>query len=326
MKDGYGREIDYLRVSLTDKCNLRCAYCMPETGIKQLEHKDILTLEETLRLVSIMTGLGIRRVRITGGEPLVRHGGVDFVEMLGRSGGLYEIAMTTNGSLLGRYAKTLKEAGLSSVNISLDTLDREIFMRLTHRDELPQVLEGIEEAGQAGLAVKLNCVPIRGVNEDDIIPLTAFASDKGYTIRFIELMPIGCGAGFEGVSPDEILKRLEERYGTAEHITNPEELRISGPAVYYRFPLYRGRVGFISPVSHRFCDHCDRIRLTAEGFLKLCLQYPAGVDLRTPLRNGASDEELRRMIAGSLQDKPASHSFGSMKGAFDVRKMVQIGG
>ncbi|MBQ7584223.1 MAG: GTP 3',8-cyclase MoaA [Lachnospiraceae bacterium] len=355
MTDGYGRSIDYLRISLTDKCSLRCGYCMPAEGIRHLSHDDILSLEEIQRIAFIMTGLGIKKVRLTGGEPLVRRGVVRLVEMLSdktdtrkkekKGGDKYaneeaapEIVMTTNGIRLPEMAADLKEAGLSGVNISLDTLNRDTFIRLTGYDELEKVLSGIAAASESGLTVKLNCVPVRGINDSEIKELVSFAEDTGADIRFIELMPIGCGGLFEGIPSGELIKKLEEIYGTAEMDSSGGKAgtesseagteglpAAKGPAEYYRFDGLNVRVGFISPMSHCFCERCNRVRLTAEGFLKLCLQYPYGIDLRGPLRAGASDDEIRDMICRAVERKPASHSFGD-GGSADNRKMIQIGG
>ncbi len=326
MTDGYGREIKYLRISVTDKCNLRCRYCMPKDGIRHLSHDDVLTLEEIKRLASIMANLGIRRVRLTGGEPLVRKGVVSLVEMLHEEKGLEEIVMTSNGCLLSQYAGDLKKAGLSGINISIDTLKRNTYLELTGKDDLMNVLDGIDAAKQAGLSVNLNCVPMRGINENEIESLAGYAEGKNTEIRFIELMPIGCGAGYRGISSDEILDRLCGIYG-AFHEENADAAAFqTGPARYYGFERYKGRIGFISPLSHSFCSDCDRIRLTAEGFLKLCLQYPEGADLKDPLRGGASDDEIRQIITDAVKNKPRSHSFTADNAETDRRKMVQIGG
>lgn len=325
MKDGYGRDITYLRISITDKCNLRCGYCMPEEGIKHLSHDDVLTFEEIKRLVLIMTDLGIRRVRITGGEPLVRKGVPGLIEMLHEEKRLDEIVMTSNGCLLSEYAPDLKKAGLAGVNISLDTLRRDTYRMLTARDELDNVLNGIDKAVRAGLRVGLNCVPIKGINEDDIVPLAEYAESKGTGLRFIELMPVGCGKRYSGIMSDDILERLKQKYGPFHEADSEGPGALKGPAGYYGFEHYNGVIGFISPISHKFCESCDRIRLTAEGFLKLCLQYPDGADLMTPLRNGASDEEIKHIIKDALTRKPVSHSFAYDTGT-DRRKMVQIGG
>ncbi len=326
MKDGYGREITYLRVSITDKCNLRCGYCMPKEGIRHLSHGEVLTLEETARLARIFTELGIRRVRLTGGEPLVRRGAVSLVEMLRRGGKPEEIVMTSNGILLPQYAASLKAAGLDGINISLDTLDKEAYGSLTGLDGLDSVIKGIDSAVNTGLKVCLNCVPMRGINDTELEKLADFAQSRGAGIRFIELMPIGCGAYYKGIPTDEILGRMEKRYGAYTREKTGRADEIKGPAEYYRFEGYEGSIGFISPISHKFCESCDRVRLTAEGYLKLCLQYPQGADLKTPLRNGASDEIIKDMIKDAVKRKPAAHTFQSRTAETDMRKMIQIGG
>ena len=331
MTDGYGREIDYLRISLTDKCNLRCSYCMPSEGVRHIEHKDILTLEETGRLAHIMSELGIRRVRLTGGEPLVRRGITDLIRILRAECDLNEISMTSNGLLLSECAGKLYDAGLTDINISLDTLREECFSYITGCDGrgLKDVLDGIDRAIETGFGIKLNCVPVKGVNEEDIIPLAEYAADKDVRIRFIELMPIGCAGRFERISTDELIRRLEERYGASTPVYYSMKADDKGPAEYYTFKEYSGQIGFISPISHKFCDRCRRIRLTAEGFLKLCLQYPDGVDLKLPLRNGAKDEELKKLILDAVRVKPAAHSFDSSRDSCDgtdKRRMVEIGG
>ena len=316
MKDGCGRKIDYLRISLTDKCNLRCRYCMPEEGIKHLSHDDVLSFEEVRRIVMIMTQLGIQKVRLTGGEPLVRRGMTDLVRMIP-----CDVYMTTNGCLLEENVRRLVDAGLKGVNISLDTTSAEIFRAITGVDGLDRTLAGIDASIKAGLHVKLNCVPIRSVNESEIESLAMFAMKKGVDIRFIELMPIGCASAFEGIPADEILSRLEKAFGKAVKLSD----QCGAPATYYRFPNHYNRIGLISPMSHRFCDTCNRVRLTAEGFLKLCLQHDAGIDLRAYLRQGATDAVIKQAITDAILQKPKAHSFGTESGA-EKRKMIQIGG
>ncbi|MCR5488322.1 MAG: GTP 3',8-cyclase MoaA [Lachnospiraceae bacterium] len=323
MKDGYGRELDYLRISLTDKCNLRCGYCMPPAGVPLLSHREILTLEEVFRLSRIFVSLGIKKIRLTGGEPLIRKNLVWLIRMLSGLPGLETIALTTNGSLLCGRVGELKEAGLSRINISIDSLREEVFQRLTGKDLLCDVLQGIREAEEEGLYVKLNCVPIRGINEGELIDIARLSKHGRTDVRFIELMPIGCASKYEGIPSEEIKRRLEEAYGRAEPLTGYEK---AGPAEYYRYPGLAGRIGLISPMSHPFCKDCGRLRLTAEGYLKLCLEKEEGIDLRSPVRGGASDGELREMIMEAVKKKPLGHSFGSGALDTDKRRMVQIGG
>lgn len=323
MIDGIGRKIDYLRISVTDKCNLRCRYCMPEGGIDLLPHKELLTLEEVFRVVKIMEGLGITKVRLTGGEPLVRKNLVKLVADIGGISGINEIAMTTNGVLFAQKAEELKNAGLTSVNISLDTLDADSFCNITRVNEHEKVMEAINKAQELGIRTKINCVPCRELNEDDIENIVLLAKDRDIDVRFIELMPIGCGKDFHGISTDEILCRLERKYGKAKLSF---EKRGNGPARYYEFENFCGKIGFISPMSHQFCSECNRIRLTAEGRLKLCLHYDRGIELKPLLRDGMADDEIREEIKCAIMGKPAAHDFGNEAANSDKRKMVQIGG
>lgn len=323
MIDGIGRTIDYLRISVTDKCNLRCRYCMPESGIDLLPHNDLLTLEEIFRVVRIMEELGITKVRLTGGEPLVRKNLVKLVSDIGGLSGISEIAMTTNGVLFGPKAEELKQAGLTSVNISLDTMDADSFCNITRMNEYEKVIEAINKALELGIRTKINCVPCRELNGDDIENIVLWAKDNDIDVRYIELMPLGCGKEFNGISSDEILSRLEEKYGNSRL---SEEKRGNGPARYYDFEGFCGKIGFISPMSHKFCSECNRIRLTAEGRLKLCLHYDRGIELKPLLRGGMTDDEIKEAIKNAIMEKPKAHDFGNEAAHSDKRKMVQIGG
>lgn len=328
MIDGFGRTIDYLRISVTDKCNLRCKYCMPEGGIELMPHEELLSLEELYRVVRIMEGLGIKKVRFTGGEPLVRKNLIKLIEDVGRLPGIEEIAMTTNGVLFGDKALELKNAGLTGVNISLDTLDKEHFRVITGADAVDDVLNAIKKAQEADIKVKINCVPCMELNEADIVELAAIAMENDVDVRYIELMPLGCGKDFHGLPSDEILAKLEVAYGQG----TPTEIQCgNGPAQYYKFENFKGRIGFISPMSHKFCSECNRVRLTAEGRLKLCLHYDTGIELKPLLRGGCSDEEIRTAILESLKKKPKAHHFEQELTPCEVehsdnRRMVQIGG
>ena len=338
MQDGLGREIDYLRISVTDKCNLRCRYCMPPHGITPLAHEEILTLEEIFRLVGIMEQLGIRKVRLTGGEPMVRKNLPWLVEQIHGLCGIREIAMTTNGTLFAPQAKVYREAGLTAVNISLDTLDPERFRCITGCEQadraagVDSVLRAIDAALEQQLRVKINCVPCVEMNGEDIEGIAMLAEDRPVDVRFIELMPIGCGKEYTGIPSKEILRRLEQRFGKA--IAFSEKVNMAtGPAEYYQFPGFSGRIGFISPISHKFCRECNRVRLTCEGRLKLCLHYDRGLELKPLLRSGASDEEIGRQIINALKEKPSEHHFREKAageelpgGVEEQRKMVQIGG
>lgn len=325
MKDGFGREIDYLRISVTDKCNLRCRYCMPKQGVEVMPHEEVLTLEEIFRVVRIMESLGVKKVRFTGGEPLVRKNLVKLIGDVGGLAGIADIALTTNGVLLGEQLDALKKAGLKCANISLDTLDREVFAQITGYDGLERVLAAMDAALAAGLRVKVNCVPCRELNDGGIEALAGLAREKNVDVRFIELMPIGCGKAFRGIASEELLARLEHTYGACERVENAVK---SETAQYYAFAGFRGRIGFISPLSHRFCGDCNRVRLTVEGQLKLCLHYDNGLSLKPLLRGGAGDDEIRERIVQAVREKPRAHSFSDRTAQEheEKRKMVQIGG
>ena len=307
MKDRLGREIDYIRISITDRCNLRCGYCMPECGVPSVSHDMILRFDEIVRLVKIFCSLGIKNVKITGGEPLVRKGAVGLIKDIKAIDGIEKVSLTTNGILLSENLNALAEAGIEGINISLDTLDRQKYMKITGFDGLNTVLKVIDECRAfPEIKIKINAVTLDDYNRDEICTLADFAADMGVTLRFIEMMPIGLGTGFGGYNQDEIMTVLEEAYGPAKTIN--EEVG-SGPAKYYSFEGLEGRIGFISPMSHKFCRSCNRIRLTSEGLLRPCLGSDVGIDLRMPMREGASDEELKALIYDGITNKPAGHCF-----------------
>lgn len=323
MLDRYGRVINYLRISVTDRCNLRCCYCMPE-GVQDVGMKNILTFEEIWEIVRTGVSLGITHIRITGGEPLVRKGCVNLIRGIREIPGVETITMTTNGVLLGNYGKQLKEAGVDGVNISLDTLDLEEFYKITGKRELQEVLAGIRAAKTAGLPVKLNAVNRK---ELDPIPLVRYAQEENLPLRFIEMMPVGYGKKYVGRSNEELRETLEAVCGNAECMTNREELSRmgSGPAVYYQFSDLKVPVGFISAIHGKFCDTCNRVRLTAEGYLKLCLCYDEGEDLRRVLREGEK-ENLRTIMEQTIFRKPAAHCFEHPAEMTETHEMVKIGG
>ena len=323
MLDRYGRVINYLRISVTDRCNLRCCYCMPE-GVQDVGMKNILTFEEICEIVRTGVSLGITHIRITGGEPLMRKGCVDLIRGIREIPGVETITMTTNGVLLENYGKQLKEAGVDGVNISLDTLDPEEFYKITGKRELQEVLAGIRAAKTAGLPVKLNAVNRK---ELDPIPLVRYAQEENLPIRFIEMMPVGYGKKYVGRSNEELRETLEAVCGNAECMTNREELSRmgSGPAVYYQFSDLKVPVGFISAIHGKFCDTCNRVRLTAEGYLKLCLCYDEGEDLRRVLREGEK-ENLRTIMEQTIFRKPAAHCFEHPAEMTETHEMVKIGG
>ena len=307
MQDRLGREIDYIRISITDRCNLRCVYCMPGCGVPSVPHDMILRFDEIVRLVKIFCSMGIKNVKITGGEPLVRKGAVGLIKDIKAIDGIEKVSLTTNGILLSENLNALAEAGIEGINISLDTLDRQKYMKITGFDGLNTVLKVIDECRAfPEIRIKINAVTLDDYNRDEICTLADFAADMGVTLRFIEMMPIGLGTGFGGYNQDEIMTVLEEAYGPAKTIN--EEVG-SGPAKYYSFEGLEGRIGLISPMSHKFCGDCNRIRLTSEGLLRPCLGSEMGTDLRKPMRDDASDEELASLICEEILNKPAGHCF-----------------
>lgn len=329
MFDRYQRKIEYVRISLTDRCNLRCRYCMPEEGVEKLRHEDILRFDEIVRIVRALASLGVRKVRLTGGEPLIRRNIVELVREIHAVPGIETIAMTTNGVMLADMAEDLVQAGLTGINISLDTLKVASFTELTRRPFFTRVEDGIEAIAATGLKdVKFNCVPIAGVNEEELPDLVArFTRERPWKFRFIELMPIGCAyeAGFTGVPMAEVRSRLEASFGPLRPVL-PEH-GVHGPAVYYQAAGFAGQIGFIDAMEHQFCSSCNRVRLTAEGFLKLCLNARTGVDLRHLLRSGMSDEELRQALQQAIYCKPQEHHFKAASyEEKDSRAMYQVGG
>lgn len=325
MKDSFGREIDYLRISVTDRCNLRCVYCMPEEGVEPISHADVLSYEEAVRLVRIFAELGIKNVRLTGGEPLVRRGIESLVSEIKAMPGIETVSITTNGILLPEKLPAFIEGGLDAVNISLDTLVPEKFDRITRRTGLPVVLEAIDLCLDAGINTKINVVAMKGVNEDEFVALAELAKDRNLAVRFIEYMPIGRNDFEKYVPGQEIREQLETVFGTMKpDIT----LRGHGPAMYLRPEGFAGSIGFISAMTCAFCDKCNRVRLTADGFLKLCLQYDIGTSLRDVIRDGALDNEIKDVIMKAVEKKPKEHTFNDYLDAKNIeeKSMNKIGG
>jgi cyclic pyranopterin phosphate synthase len=373
--DSFGRTIDYLRVSVTDRCNFRCVYCMPEEGAAICPKSEILTFEEIERLLRIAVSLGIRKVRLTGGEPLVRKDIAELVAGVGSISGIDDLSMTTNGMLLARYARHFADSGLNRINISLDTLRSDRFQAIARRGNLEDVLSGIDAAQAAGLTpVKLNCVAMKGVNDDEIVDFARLTLENPFDVRFIELMPINWSAGDDSmssffalsaqngyqksgsvtlyanresssfsafrtmnaessgmlnagqmrrmfISAADIRARIEEVHGPLE----PAEVVTNGPARSFRIPGASGTVGFISQITNDICRNCNRLRLTAEGFLRPCLMADGEVDLRTPLRNGAADQDIADLFRLVVHHKPFEHRLED--GMAPVgRGMSQLGG
>lgn len=305
MNDGFGRTIDYVRVSVTDRCDLRCTYCMPEDGVAPLCHGEILSYEDILRIVRLLASLGIKKVRLTGGEPLVRKDLSALVSGIKAIDGVEKVVLTTNGVLLSDQLPALTAAGLDGVNVSLDSLDEDIFRSITRREGVERVLRSIEDAmAYPHLKVKINCVPMP-VNESQIIPMCEkYLSGPALDMRFIELMPIGLGKGAQGISEAQLTEKIESRFGA---LTPHAHAPTDGPCKYFSVPGMPGRLGLISAVSDCFCASCNRVRLTSTGFLKTCLQYDRGVELRPLLSQ--SDDELLSAITAAIKDKPRRHAF-----------------
>ena len=325
MFDRYQREIHYLRLSVTDLCNLRCRYCMPD-GVEKLEREAVLTYEEFLRLAALFARCGIDTVRVTGGEPLVRKNVAQLVAGLKATPGIRRVTLTTNAVLLAEQLPALLDAGLDSVNISLDTLRPEVFRQITARDDFAAVQAGLQAALQSGLPVKLNCVPQAGVNEGELEQLAALAKDNAMQVRFIEMMPIGYGAAMPCISGPELRARFARRWPELAPLSAAQEHALGdGPAVYYTVPGWQGSIGFIAAVHGKFCASCNRVRLTSQGFLRPCLASETGCDLRALLRSGADDAQLLDAIRETIWAKPREHHFNDSSMPA-TRGMYRIGG
>lgn len=323
MLDQFSRRIDYLRISITDRCNLRCRYCMPD-GVACEKHEDILRYEEILRIARAAVSLGITKFKITGGEPLVRRGCAAFIAELKNTPGVEQVTMTTNGLLLGENLDALCGAGLDAVNISLDTLDAEKFRTITGSAAIrPEAyLPLLERCCGKGLRTKINAVLLPETREE-AVSLAAIAGALPVDVRFIELMPIGYGGGMERVSPDEVLQLLQRQWPDL-HPT--AEKRGNGPAHYYASEALQGRIGFIDAVSHRFCESCNRVRLTSTGMLKPCLCFDSTLDLRSLLRSGCGEEELTAALREAVWHKPRAHCFDTREQMTERHMMSEIGG
>jgi cyclic pyranopterin phosphate synthase len=310
MIDQHNRDINYLRISVTDRCNLRCLYCMPKEGLSLIGHDDILRYEEILKIIRVAVKLGISKVRITGGEPLVRRGIVDFIDRLKSIEGLNDVSLTTNGIRLVEFADKLYRAGMTRINVSLDSLNPQKYAEITRGGSLEAVLRGIDSAYRVGFSpIKINTVAIKGANDDEILDFANLTLDKPFQVRFIEMMALG-GSGDEQsrhyLSNDLVMEKINRAY-RLEPI-NGRSTNMDGPAKRYRISGGTGEIGFISPVSQHFCHHCNRLRLTADGHLRACLLLDDEVDLKGPLRENCDDDVLEMLIKKTIMGKPRGHS------------------
>jgi len=356
MLDSYGREIDYLRISVTDACNMHCIYCNPlqedmsgkcgselfckkefdtyKTSSYDTDRKSeprLLTDSEIIRITKAASQLGIRHIRLTGGEPLMREGIAGLINELKHIENIETVSLTTNGILLETMAGELSEAGLDGVNVSLDALDDDIFGSVTGSEYTPaQVLAGIDAALKAGMKTKINCVPTQK-NVGECVKIAALAKDKNVDVRFIELMPVGYGASETGIPNSEILEILDRAINISGDVSPAMGKKSpgkhgNGPAVYYNIPGFAGSIGFISAIHDRFCASCNRIRLTSDGYLKGCLCFANGIDLKDMIRNNGSDDEIRDAIIATVEGKPAAHCFETPEKITEKRSMQTVGG
>ena len=323
--DDFQRTISYLRVSLTDQCNLRCVYCTP-TPLSKIAQNELLTYEELLRVIGLAVDLGIGKVRLTGGEPLVRKGILYFIDGLSKIDGLHDIRLTTNGIYLEKYGQALWDAGVRKLNISLDSLKADRVREITGADCFAQVWRGINLACDMGFAVKINMVAMRGINDDEVVDFARLVVDKNIQVRYIEFMPIGNSSSWgkeKFISGEEIKARIEAELGELHPLSRH---KLDGPARVFTLATAQGRIGFISPLSHKFCDRCNRLRLTSEGHLRSCLLTDEETDLRQALRSGCSDEEIVALIKKTIKNKPEGHAIARQEKKSCHGKMSRIGG
>ena len=307
LRDGFERTIDYMRISITDRCNLRCVYCMPSVGVQPMAHREILRYEEIIRIIKVAVRTGVRNIRITGGEPLVRKNIAYLIQQIKDIEGIQDLSLTTNGILLNQYAEKLAEAGLDRVNVSLDSLHPDRFREITKGMDIALVLKGIEAAERAGLVpIKINMVPIRGINDDEVLDFARLTFHLPYQIRFIEFMPFGSQEIWrpERFIPSDEIRAAVEKIGPLTAV----KLRRGGPARYFRFDGAVGVIGFISPLSNHFCSECNRLRLTSDGKLRPCLFSETEIDLKTAIRSGAPDDEIERLVRLAVAVKPKGHN------------------
>lgn len=323
MVDIWGRNITYLRVSVTDRCNLRCRYCIPASGLEYAAMEELLSLDEIYRAIKLFSELDIQKVRITGGEPLVREGVTQLISDVKKLPNIKEIYITTNGTCLGDKLRELIEAGVDGVNISLDTLREDRYRYITRGGDFNKTMGSVFKAIDSGIRVKINTVAMKKFNDDEILDFAALSEKYPVDIRFIELMPIGGKKEFEKISSDLIKEIILKNKEIAVY---KDEKRIEGPAEYIKLKDGKGRIGFISPLSHSFCNNCNRIRLTSKGFVKQCLHWKYGVSIREFLRSNKSDEDIKNAIRECIYSKPQEHCFNKISENVDKQYMSQIGG
>lgn len=321
MKDNYGRDINYLRISLTEKCNLKCIYCLPEDfSLKSYDETKELSKENIFSIVDISKEIGINKIRLTGGEPLLRKDIIEIIEGIKKIG-IDEIYLTTNGIFLSEKVENLKNAGLSGINISLDTLDKKQFKEITRGGNLLKVLEGIEKALKYDLKIKINSVIIKEINENEIKKLAELTLKNNIDVRFIELMPVGEGKKFVGIKNENILKLLQKLFQF-----DKEYIEINGVTRYYKIKNSVGKIGFISPINHCFCEMCNKIRITSDGNIKRCLNMNGHLNIKKYLDMGVSREEIKKILEEEILKKPEKHLFGKENKDEETKNMNQIGG
>ncbi len=307
LTDLYGRHIHYIRLSLTDRCNFRCVYCMPRHGTTFIPHEQILSFEELLRLCRLTASIGITHYKITGGEALCRQGSLAFIEKLTKIAGVEQVTLTTNGALLPQSLSSLAAAGIRSINVSLDALSPQVFSRITRSNvAIEDILLVLEQAKKMGMQIKINTVPIQNYNHTELVPLARYALANDFPLRYIELMPIGEGKQFLGIPLEQVKKLMEQTFGKLE----PYRARLgNGPARYFQPPGYSTPIGYIAALSDTFCKNCNRVRLTSWGFFKTCLHHDIGTDMKGLLRKSASDVEILSAIIQTINKKPFAHTF-----------------
>ncbi len=325
MLDSYNRSIDYVRISVTDRCNFRCVYCMPPGGVTYVKQEEQLSFEEIIKVCKALVKIGISKVKITGGEPFVRKSVTKLIKDIKQIDGITSVTVTTNGYYLEEVMDELVEAQIDGINVSLDTCDASHFNNITAKDSYDKVLRGLEKAINSPIpSIKINFVPIKELNMDQIVPIVKFAKEKSIILRFIELMPIGHGTKFTPVTGSKIRGIIEENFGRMKPITKALG---NGPAEYYELEGFSGTIGFICAVSEKFCSSCNRIRLTSNGFLKTCLHYNKGIHLKEYLNNDISQEDLMTIISKEISQKPQNHGFNDKtQNNIEKKSMVQIGG